>query len=56
MRFLMRHPVPLYNGRNAPWYFISRLTQNKNYGNVNFGDRTLAIFLGKTAFYFVTND
>ena len=46
LRFLTRHPVPLLNGKNAPWYFVSRLTRNHPYDNVNMGDRTLAIWLG----------
>jgi hypothetical protein len=44
LRFLTRYPVPMWKGKAAPWYFVSRLTQNNPYGNVNFGDRTLAVF------------
>lgn len=44
MRFLTRYPVPLYEGKKAPWYFVSRLTKNNPYKNVGLGDRVLAIF------------
>lgn len=44
MRFLTRHPVPLYQGKKEPWYFISRLTSNKDYKNAEKGDRLLAIW------------
>ncbi len=46
LRFLSRHPVPLLPGKNAPWYFVSRLTRNLPYDNINMGDRTLAVWLG----------
>lgn len=44
MRFLTYYPKTLLNGKNEPWYFISRLTRNKNYDNIGMGDRTLAIW------------
>lgn len=44
MRFLTRYPAPLYSGKNAPWYFVSRMTKNNPYKNVELGDRVLAIF------------
>jgi hypothetical protein len=44
MRFLTRYPTPFYEGKQAPWYFIARLTSNKPYANVNFGDRTLGLW------------
>lgn len=43
MRFLTRHPVYM-DGKKAPWYFVSRLTRNNPYKNVEQGDRTLAIW------------
>jgi hypothetical protein len=43
-RFLTAYPVRLANGKNAPWYFMSRMTSNKNYGNIGMGDRTLAVW------------
>ena len=46
LRFMTRHPTRLVNGKNAPWYFVARLTRNNPYGNISMGDRTLAIFLG----------
>jgi len=44
MRFLTAYPVRLLNGKNAPWYFVSRLTSNKPYDDVGMGDRLLAIW------------
>jgi hypothetical protein len=44
MRFLTRYPVALMAGKRAPWYFVSRLTTNNPYGNIEFGDRTLAVW------------
>lgn len=38
------------------FYFISRLTTNTELGDVNFGDRTLANFLGDDGYLFITND
>ncbi|KAM3127221.1 hypothetical protein pb186bvf_020641 [Paramecium bursaria] len=50
-----RQPVPLYNGKKEPWYFLSRLTNNVKYGNVVMGDRVLATWLGQEGFTFITN-
>jgi hypothetical protein len=44
MRFLTAYPTKLPNGKNAPWYFVSRLANKANYDNVGMGDRTLAIW------------
>ena len=44
LRFLTAHPVRLFYGKNAPWYFVSRLTTNKEYENARMGDRALAIW------------
>lgn len=44
LRFLTTHPVRLVNGKNAPWYFVSRLTSNNPYDDVGMGDRLLAIW------------
>ncbi len=44
------------NGKNAPWYFVSRLTRNDPYGNIELGDRVLAIWLGQGGYYFITQD
>ena len=43
-RFLTAYPVKLHNGKNAPWYFMARLTQHENYDNIRMGDRILAIW------------
>ncbi|CAD8140693.1 unnamed protein product [Paramecium octaurelia] len=55
-RFLSAYPVRLLNGKNAPWYFVSRLTSNQNYGNIAMGDRTLAVWLGQGYYHFTTCD
>lgn len=46
MRFLTTFPERLLYGKNAPWYFVSRLTSNYNYQNVDMGDRLLAVWQG----------
>lgn len=56
MRYMSRYPVALYHGRNGPWQFVSRLTSNNPYGDLNFGDRTLAIFMGEEGYAFITNN
>jgi len=43
-RYLTAYPVRMISGKNAPWYFVSRMTSNKNYGNAAMGDRVLAIW------------
>ncbi len=53
---MTRYPEPLWDGKNAPWYFVSRLTSNNPYKNNEMGDRTLAVFLGEDSYYFATND
>jgi hypothetical protein len=44
MRFLTRYPTPMISGKIQPWYFISRLTRNNPYGNVEIGDRVLCLW------------
>ena len=44
LRFLTIYPERLPNGKNEPWYFVSRLTTNEPYDNIRMGDRTLAIW------------
>jgi hypothetical protein len=56
LRFMSRYPVPLLTGKNAPFYFVSRLTNNIPNNNIDLGDRVLAIFQGQGGYYFVTND
>lgn len=43
-RYLTAYPARLIAGKNAPWYFVSRLTQHEAYDNIRMGDRTLAIW------------
>lgn len=44
MRFLTDYPRRLISGKNAPWYFLSRLTRNIPHQDIGMGDRTLAIW------------
>lgn len=44
LRFMSRFPVPLTRGKDAPWYFVSRLTVNDQYTNMAYGDRLLSVF------------
>jgi hypothetical protein len=44
LRFLTTYPKRLISGKNAPWYFVARLTKHKEYDNVRMGDRQLAIW------------
>ena len=44
MRFMTAYPTRLWSGKNAPWYFLARLTVNPKNGDVGFGDRLLAMF------------
>ena len=53
-RFLTAYPNRLLQGKNAPWYFMARLTWNKAYDNVRMGDRTLAIWQGAGFYHFTT--
>lgn len=51
------HPERLLNGiEKGKFYFIARLTSNAELGDINFGDRTLATFLGENSYHFATND
>lgn len=43
-RFLTTYPSRLLNGKNAPWYFVSRLTKNLPVSDGKMGDRMLAIW------------
>ena len=44
MRFLTRFPAKLWAGKNAPWYFVARLTINNPFNDIRMGDRILAIW------------
>ena len=57
MRFLTRYPDELLEGRKKnTYYFISRLSSNPTLGDLEFGDRTLAIWLYDTGYTFATVD
>jgi hypothetical protein len=43
-RFLTAYPTRLFAGKNAPWYFLARLTINNPFADAGFGDRLLAIW------------
>jgi len=55
-RFTLAYPKFMPKGKNAPWYFISRLSANKNTADLIMGDRLLAIWLGKGFYQFTTCD
>jgi hypothetical protein len=44
----------MWNGKNEAWYFLSRLTNNKVFGDVAYGDRILSIFQGASYYQFAT--
>lgn len=44
MRFLTTYPKRLTSGKNAPWYFVARLTKNVPVKDGTIGDRMLAIW------------
>ena len=44
MRFLTHFPARLWGGKNAPWYFVARLTFNNPHADIGMGDRVLAIW------------
>lgn len=44
IRFLTTYPTRLLNGKDAPWYFVARLTKNNPGDNTGMGDRMLAIW------------
>jgi len=56
VRFMTTYPSRLPNGKNAPWYFLSRLTKNNPYNNVDMGDRLLAIWQGTSYYHLTTCD
>jgi hypothetical protein len=53
---MLAYPKFMPKGKDAPWYFMSRLTANKNSDNINMGDRLLAIWLGKGFYHFTSCD
>lgn len=53
---MVGYPIRLPKGKDASWYFLSRLSANKNDKNIEMGDRLLAIWLGKGYYHFTTCD
>jgi hypothetical protein len=45
-RFLTAFPKRLIPGKIAPWYFMARVTMNKDYQDIRMGDRMLALWQG----------
>lgn len=43
-RYLTTYPDRLNPGKNAPWYFLARLTTNIPHADIAMGDRILAIW------------
>lgn len=56
IRYLQEYPVQLKFGKQAPWYIVSRMTNNQKHDNIGMGDRLLAIWQGNGIYLFVTND
>jgi len=46
----------LVSGKNAPWYFLARLTRNIPHQDIGLGDRILAIWQGDGYYHFTTNN
>lgn len=55
LRSMRRYPTPIFSQEQA-WYFVARLTRNEKYGNVQFGDRVLALWQSDDRYLFATND
>ena len=53
-RFLTHSPQRLWGGKNAPWYFLARLTFNNPHADIGFGDRILANWQGQGYYHFTT--
>lgn len=56
LRFLTAYPSRLMEGKNAPWYFVARLSSNFPIQNNRVGDRLLAIWQGTDYYHFTTCD
>jgi len=54
MRYLTHYPVRMWSGKNAPWYFLARLTFNNPFGDAGMGDRVLAIWQGAGYYHFTS--
>ena len=46
LRFMMRFPTQIYEGKKDAWYFIARLANKEQYTDQLMGDRLLAVFQG----------
>lgn len=40
-------PTRMWNGKNQGWYFVARITSNKNFGDAGVGDRLLVTYQGQ---------
>jgi hypothetical protein len=54
LRFMVAYPKRMIDGKNAPWYIISRMSKNKQGSDIGVGDRTLAIWQGVDFYHFTT--
>lgn len=55
LRYLTTYPTRQWSGKNAPSYFVARLTSNNPYGDTDFGDRILAIFQAPSGYAHYAN-
>lgn len=46
----------MYRGKTRDQYYMSRMTQNTEFKDLEMGDRTLMVFLGRNYFDFSTYD
>ena len=57
IRWLSRYPDEMLTGRaKNTFYFVSRLTTNKNFNDVEMGDRVLAIWHHDDGYHFTSLD
>jgi uncharacterized iron-regulated membrane protein len=53
-RYLTHYPGRMWTGKNEAWYFLSRLTNSKIFGDIAYGDRMLSVFQGASYYQFAT--
>jgi hypothetical protein len=55
-KFTTHYPGKMYRGKTREQYYMSRMTQNTEFGDVGMGDRVLMVHLGRSYFDFSTYD
>jgi hypothetical protein len=45
-RYLTHYPTRMWNGKNAGWYFVARLTSNQAYADGGVGDKLFVCYQG----------